>query len=351
MISDLLRLTLHLLRILPFYAATLLGQRISALVHRYTYKALADHEVQNVVVVGGSFGGHATAKRLTETLPTGYRVVLVEKNSHFNWVFAFPRFSVARGYETYAFLPYGGLSKGAPEGIFRHVQGTATAITKHDVELESGARIPYRYLVIATGTSSALPSKVQATEKAGGQEELRGMQRAIEEAGKIAVVGGGAVGVELVSDIKDFYPEKKTVLFQSRDRLLPGFGKRLHDHVMGGLGELGVEVRLNERPKSVDGHVLQYGNGEEEDFDMIASGNLVVVGWSIDLCTDTLRRATPKFGHSLYALSVLDLEQHLARRGHAFFTDSGSGVSSCFRLGRRCCHRGTSNGTRSVVSG
>ncbi len=55
----------------------LMSQKIAARIHQYTYRALPASETKNVVVVGGSFTGIALAKRLADTLPSGYRVVLI----------------------------------------------------------------------------------------------------------------------------------------------------------------------------------------------------------------------------------------------------------------------------------
>jgi len=225
-----------------------------------------------VVVIGGSFAGYQVAKRLTETLPTGYRVVLVEKNSHLNYVFAFPRFSVARGYEEYAFIPYGGLAKSAPQGVFAQMQDSVVDVDEEAVWLEGGEKLTYEFLVVATGTSSGLPSKVASADSVEAQGELRGMQDRIAAAESIAVIGGGAVGVELASDIKDFYPEKEITLFHSRTQLMPLFGKRLHEFVVARFGELGVKVLLEERPALQEGgKVLKLRDGSEIVFDLIVS--------------------------------------------------------------------------------
>ncbi|KAJ4300939.1 hypothetical protein N0V90_003028 [Kalmusia sp. IMI 367209] len=270
MISDIIRLALQILGFLPSYAFTALRQRISAIIHKRIYKTLPVDQLKNVVIIGGSFGGYQVVKRLTETLPTGYRVVLVEKNSHLNYVFAFPRFSVVSGYEPYAFIPYSGLAKGAPEGVFQHVRDTAIQVTDRHVELLSGEKLDYSYLVIATGTSSALPNKVLSTDSVGAQEELRGMQAKIARAERIAIVGGGAVGVELAGDIKDVYPTKEVTLIHSREQLLPSFGKRLHDHVVKTLSDMNVTLRLNERPSLTgESRTLHFSTGEDKEFDLI----------------------------------------------------------------------------------
>jgi apoptosis-inducing factor 2 len=67
----------------------------------------------------------------------------VEKNSHFNYLFNFPRYSVLEGHEHKAFVPYAGLAKDAPKGIFELVQDLATNISDSEVELKSRERIKF----------------------------------------------------------------------------------------------------------------------------------------------------------------------------------------------------------------
>ncbi|KAF2179497.1 putative amid-like NADH oxidoreductase [Zopfia rhizophila CBS 207.26] len=266
--SDKLRLLAKILTFFLPYTLTLLRQRIGALHHKWTYKATPNPK--NVVVIGGSFAGFQLVKRLTETLPNGYRVVLIEKNSHLNYLFTFPRFSVVKGYEQLAFIPYTGIASSAPKGIFEHMQGTAMGITDTHVELEGRVTVEYTYLAVATGTSSGLPNKVSATEREDGCAELRKIQDQIQAATKIAVVGGGAVGVELATDIKSFLPEKDVTLVHSRNQLLPTFGKRLHDHVMGVFEGMDIRVILNERPTfDLHGTTLRFADNREEHYDLI----------------------------------------------------------------------------------
>jgi NADH dehydrogenase FAD-containing subunit len=72
---------------------------------------------------------------------------------------------------------------------------------------------------------------------------------------EVAIIGGGAVGVQLSVDIKSFYKDKTVALIHLRDQLLSSFGVRLHEFVVGKLGALGVDVWLGERPTvPVDGN-------------------------------------------------------------------------------------------------
>ncbi|EEP81637.1 predicted protein [Uncinocarpus reesii 1704] len=248
--------------------------RVAAYCHSWTWRNTPD--AKNVVVLGGSFAGIELVKRLGETLPTGYKAVWIEKNSHLNYSFNFPRFSVLTGHEHTAFIPYDGIAKGAPEGIFCRIQDTAVALTDHQVLLASGDKIDYEYLAIATGSTQPLPVQVASTERSDACHELQSVQQTIKASQKIAVVGGGAVGVELASDIKDFYPDKEVTLIHSRGQLMSHFGSRLQAYALSVLrDELEIRVLLNERPNMPSAGnfarsaSLTFSDGREEQFDLI----------------------------------------------------------------------------------
>lgn len=272
---DKLRLTGKVLVFFLPYAFKLLFQRIAAIHHKWTYKATPTAET--IVVLGGSFAGIALTKRLVETLPTGFRVVLVEKNSHFNYSFNLPRFAVLQGYEHTAFIPYDGIADGAPPGIFSHVQDTVISISDTQVVLASGDKIDYRYLAIATGASQPLPVQLSSTERDEACVELRSIQQSIKDSQSIAVVGAGAVGIELVTDIKDFYPDKDVALIHSHGQVLSRFGRRLQEYVLPVLHKLDIRVLLNERPPLPleggmgKGKTLIFSDGREETFDLVVS--------------------------------------------------------------------------------
>ncbi|KAH8647225.1 putative AMID-like mitochondrial oxidoreductase [Xylariales sp. PMI_506] len=281
MISDYLRMISLIVEYLPSMLGHLVRERLAAAYHGWTYRA--DPGARNVVIVGGSFAGMELAKRLSISLPTGYRVVLVERNSHLNFLFNFPRFNVVEGHEHLAFLPYDDMfSRAESKGVLRRVQGTAVALTETHVELESGERIPYELLALATGcsTQQALPSRVTATERDEACWELRRAQAAIRDAGakRIAVVGAGAVGIEVATDIKSRHPNKEVTVIHSRDQLLNGFGPRLGNRVREALDEMGIRVLFNERPVLPErsketpypaGQTLTFADGHDETFDII----------------------------------------------------------------------------------
>ncbi|KAJ4347479.1 hypothetical protein N0V95_005400 [Ascochyta clinopodiicola] len=180
------------------------------------------------------------------------------------------------GQEHTAFIPYDGVASAEPTGILTRVQDKAVEVSEDQVVLASGQKIDYTYLVIATGSSQPLPVNVLSTDRVAACHELQAVQRTIASSHKIAIVGGGAVGVELSSDIKDFYPDKEVTLIHSRGSLLNNFGKRLQDYALAALrDELNVRVLLNERPQMPIGSnvahsaTLKFSDMHEEKFDLV----------------------------------------------------------------------------------
>jgi NADH dehydrogenase FAD-containing subunit len=196
---------------------------------------------------------------------------MIEKNSHFHYLFAFPRFSVVSGYENQAFIPIDSIFRNAPKGIFRRVHDEVVKIKDDVVILASGDVIPYAYLVMATVTSQPQPAKLLATGKAEACQELKSSQTAIHKAASIAVVGGGAVGIEIVTDIKSKYPEKDVTWIHSRKKLLSQFGPELQDHVLKVTEKQQIKVILGERPQVLNDGELRFSDGQVQRYDHIVS--------------------------------------------------------------------------------
>ncbi|KNG84339.1 putative mercuric reductase [Aspergillus nomiae NRRL 13137] len=228
-----------------------LREAVATRLHRLTYRAVENP--RNVVVVGASFAGYHAAKCLASSLPTGYRVVIIEKNTHFQLTWVLPRFSVVNGHEHKAFIPYGPYLDRAPKGSYQWVRDSVEHIVPGEnghtgkVELASGEEVEFDYLVLATGASGALPSRVPAGTKQEGIEQLLAEQERLQAATDVIIVGGGAAGIELVADVKSRYPEKNVTLVHSRKTLLGRFGGRIGERALQALEELGVVTIMGER--------------------------------------------------------------------------------------------------------
>ncbi|KAI5860064.1 FAD/NAD(P)-binding domain-containing protein [Durotheca rogersii] len=222
-------------------------------------------EPLNIVIIGASIAGYHAASTIAANLPPwlGYRVVVVEPRDHFHFTWVLPRFCVVEGHEHKAFIPYAGHLPagslddgpgGAPSKV-AWVRDRVASISPTAVRLAAGgADIPYAFLVVATGAGAgdALPNRVPADGKAEGLELLRRMQARIRDAADLVVVGGGAAGVELATDAKSKYPDKRVTLVHSRDAVMHRFGPRLQAAARDGIDALGVRLVTGDRVVSED---------------------------------------------------------------------------------------------------
>ncbi|PYI06235.1 FAD/NAD(P)-binding domain-containing protein [Aspergillus sclerotiicarbonarius CBS 121057] len=270
-------LILKTLRLAIHQLTTLLHTYLLRHLHKLTYRPVSNPKT--IVLIGASFAGYHAARCLTATLPTGYRVVVVEKNSHFQLTWVLPRFSVVPGHEEKGFIPYTGYLGGGEGREWEWVRGRVVRIITDEggsgqgwVEVEGGGVVEYEYLVLATGavSESGLPARVGVEGKEEGMKVLMREQERVRRARDVVVVGGGAAGVEMAGDVKGMYPGKNVTLVHSRERLLNrGYGVKLGERVLKELEGLGVRVVLGERVVGDDEVSVRLTSGEVVAYDYL----------------------------------------------------------------------------------
>lgn len=258
------------------FFTTFVADGIHTFIHYHTYRPAPSPK--NVVIIGASFAGYFCADRLAKSLPSGWRVILVEKNSHFNHTWLFPRISVITRHSELAYIPYPGKAQGmVPEGVWMFKEGQVTAVEpdKKRIVLEDGESIDFEYLVLATGLPGRYPTGIDHMQREEGLAYFRRLQGQVKEASSLVIVGGGPVGIEIALDVKSEYPSKAVILVHSRDRLANKYGLGLHDVCLKALNEAGVKVILNERIKreSEDSTQVKLSTGEVVAGDMVVSGS------------------------------------------------------------------------------
>ncbi|KAG1868385.1 FAD/NAD(P)-binding domain-containing protein [Suillus subalutaceus] len=232
---------------------------------------------RTVVVMGGSYGGSRAAQLLAEGLPQGWRLVLVDRNSHMNHVYNFSRYAVLAGHEHKAFIPYINFPSSPLSDIHScsthvRVQATITSIDDHRINLSPNlgesqhSSLEFDYAIYALGSHLPSPIDLWSHEKgrmksslepreiptyggtkSEGTSSLRERQERVGAAASVLVVGGGALGIQFATDIAAVYPQKRVTLLHSRHRLLPKFDDAIHEEALQGLQELNVRVILGER--------------------------------------------------------------------------------------------------------
>ena len=226
---------------------------------------------------------------LAKTLPRSTLLLLIEQSSHMIHRFVLPRYSVYPSHEHKAFIPYSQLLHNNQHDANSHqhpshcesrvIQARAVRITNGHIDLDRpvkgfGTRISYNYLVYALGAK--LPgflSSVVDSDKDSSTSWIKSLQGKIDRSKNVVVVGGGALGIQFASDIKERFPEKSVKLIHSRDRFLQLYDPAMHDRIYERLTQLGVEMYFNDRVTSslniTEGdHVVTTRSGLKLDCDL-----------------------------------------------------------------------------------
>ncbi|GAA0559012.1 hypothetical protein GCM10010172_47610 [Paractinoplanes ferrugineus] len=190
-----------------------------------------------VVIVGGGYGGTLVA----EALDAETDVVLVDPREAFVNAAASLRALTRPEWAHHAFFPFASLLHRG-----RVLRDRAVSVDPAGVTLASGGRIEADYLVLATGSGYPFPAKPldASTSVAQQLDDLRTSHRELAGSDRVLILGAGPVGLELAGEIKDVWPDKRVVIVDRSDRLLPGFLPEVGDELRRRLTELGVDLLL-----------------------------------------------------------------------------------------------------------
>jgi NADH dehydrogenase FAD-containing subunit len=206
---------------------------------------------KNVLVIGGSYVGLNLAESLATSSRGRFRIMVIEKNSHFQHLFAFPRYAVTTKVDTHkGFIPYQASRLGQDGAFFQAKainlnKDTVTLDREVDLDGVSTKEIPYAALAITTGTKLSPPSTLPSSDKVTGTTYLRRHAEQVERSSNIVIIGGGAVGVQTATDIKEIYPNKTVTLVHSRAQLMPKFHPKFHSLISQSCTDLGINFILN----------------------------------------------------------------------------------------------------------
>jgi NADH dehydrogenase FAD-containing subunit/uncharacterized membrane protein YphA (DoxX/SURF4 family) len=237
-------------------------------------------DLPQVVIVGAGFGGLACANTLRHA-PVG--VTLIDRhNYHLFQPLLYQVATTALAAGDIA-MPIRSLLR--EQANARVLLGEVTGVDTEHREVRLGARrIPYDYLVLATGAShsyfgrddwAAYAPGLKRVEDANDMrsrlllafEQAEAAQDEAERAALLTflIVGAGPTGVELagaIAELARYGMEKefrhvdpaqaRVILVQSGPRILPAFPERLSARAAAALGKLGVGILTGSRVEAID---------------------------------------------------------------------------------------------------
>jgi len=192
---------------------------------------------KKLVIIGGGFAGSAVAKALEKVFDT----TLIDSKNYFEYTPGILRTIVEPGHIRKIQVLHAHYLKRS-----KIIKDCVTRISEKHVFLGK-KRIPYDYLVIASGSLYGRPIKEQNVVISSRASTLRSYYKKLCEAKRVIVIGGGIVGVEMAAEIIEHYPDKKIILVHSRDELMPRSNKKSRAYAEKFLKKRGVEILFNER--------------------------------------------------------------------------------------------------------
>ncbi|KAL9244166.1 hypothetical protein vseg_017970 [Gypsophila vaccaria] len=186
----------------------------------------------NVVIVGGGMAGAALAKHLQNDV----NVTLIDPKDYFEITWATLRSMVDLSFAERSLIYYKDF---LPQ--VNLVTSLANNITPTHVFTSNGDRVPYDYLVLATGHVHSDP--VTRTDSLLKYESAYDK---IKSSSTILIIGGGPTGVELAGEIAMQFPDKKITLVNRGSRLVQFIGPKASQKALDWLTSKKVEVLLNQ---------------------------------------------------------------------------------------------------------
>ncbi|MEM0450442.1 MAG: FAD-dependent oxidoreductase [Nitrososphaerota archaeon] len=241
--------------------------------------------VKRVVVIGGGAAGSSAAARARRLDPEA-EVTLVERTGMITHAPCGIPYAISGLVPSYRMLRTYSPERFASERRIRVLtNATVTSIDvdgkRVEVSLGDGRteKLSWDSLVIATGAKPLIPRGLEGVEDARPvllrhPEDVVEAQRRLSGASRVAVLGGGYIGVEAAEALIDL--GKKVTLYEMMDRLLPtaidGDVSRVLEESMQ---RSGVDLRLGQPVRALrrrsDGIAVITDAGEEV-FDEVVMG-------------------------------------------------------------------------------
>ena len=125
------------------------------------------------------------------------------------------------------------------------VRDRAAKVEPGRVTLASGEELAADYVVLATGSTYPFPAKSRVDDTAAAHDQFRAAHEALAAAGRVLLIGAGAVGIELAGEIAAAWPGKHVTLLDAADDMLGArFRADLKAELRRQLADLGVELLL-----------------------------------------------------------------------------------------------------------
>lgn len=204
-----------------------------------------------LILGGGYFGSRVAASLDAVSEHFDLQLTMVDERDFLIHKLATLRSSVVNGWAEKAIVPHASLLK---HGSI--VNDVIEEVNSSEVKLASGDALTFDFCVLATGSMNRCPGEPshEVTSKDDLLEFFHHNVETIKDSTKIAIIGGGVVGVELAGEIKAEYGDDKDVIIihsgpKVINNVIPEYSEDFYEAVNEQLKDINVEVLLNTKAK------------------------------------------------------------------------------------------------------
>ncbi len=216
--------------------------------------------MKRVVVIGGGFAGGAAAKKLQGKC----NLTLIDTNGFFEYTPGILKVLAEPNHYRKLHVRHSVYLKDA-----KIIRGEVKNIEKQGVVLKDGKKVPYDYLVIASGSRYGSIIKERNTFFANRVNHLLLANKKIKKSKKIFIVGGGVVGVELAAELATHYKDKSISLIHSHSNLMERNNNKSREYARNFLEKNGVKIIFDEKIIKAEGKTLIGKSGNKYDYDAV----------------------------------------------------------------------------------
>jgi apoptosis-inducing factor 2 len=193
--------------------------------------------MKKVVVIGGGFCGSLVAKELEKD----FDLTLIDAKDYFEFTPSVLRTIVDPEHLNKIQVKHSDYLKKA-----KVIIGCVEKIEGEYVYLKN-EKIRFDYLVVASGSSYSFPIKEKNLVIASRGLNLKKCHESLKKSKDVLIIGGGLVGLELVAEIREFFPNKKIKMVHSSEELIGRQNKKTIDYAHNFLEKSNIEVLFNEK--------------------------------------------------------------------------------------------------------
>src|SRR3972149_2330366 len=238
-------------------------------------------KTENIVILGGGFGGFRTALNLERSLRRDrrYRIILIDQNTFHLYTASLYEVATGELSPRCVLLPF---HRCLDHKKIDFINAPATELdpVKKIIKTSSGDQIPYWKLVFALGGDTEDFGIPGVTQFGLGIKSVTDAERVRQnparcaatkgQAVKVVVGGGGFAGVEVAGELTGYRgcPVEVTVI-EAAPRILSGLPEIISKTVSQRLNLLGVKITTSSPIKEVGSDRILLATGREISYDVL----------------------------------------------------------------------------------